>query len=61
MTKRNWFHEEKKIFKQDLLMNISFDKFVAKSFAIKSSLYIKWIQKVSYNFKNFENTPNLII
>ena len=36
------------------------DKFVGKSIAIKSSLYIKWIQKVSYDFKNVKKKILLI-
>ena len=58
--KKKWIYEEKRIFKQDLLKNISFGKFLGKSFAIESSLYVKWIQKVSYDFKNVKSTPNLI-
>ena len=30
---------------------------MGKSFAIKSSLFNKWIQKVSYDFKNVKKIP----
>ena len=33
---------------------------MGKSLVIRPTLYNKWIKKVSYDFKNVKNTPNLI-